>query len=309
MNKASKPILISIIGPTAVGKTAFAIKLAKQLGTEILSSDSRQFYKELEIGTAKPSSEELAEVKHHFINSHSIHDQYSAGEYGRDAEKLLVQLFESFKIVVAVGGSSLYFKSLWEGFDEIPKVNASIRDQLISEYENEGLEPLLNELQMTDKSYYNEVDKNNSQRIIRALEVVRGTGKSFSSFRNSSIKEDWYEHIKIGLNMDREKLFDRINKRMDFMIDEGLFEEAKKLVEFKDHNALQTVGYKEIFDFLDDQYDYSEAVRLLKRNSRRYAKRQLTWFNRYDDISWFDPKEEMEIINHVKAQIEIISNE
>jgi tRNA dimethylallyltransferase len=302
-HKLTKPLLISIIGPTAVGKTALAIIIAKHLATEIISADSRQFYRELAIGTAKPSIEELNEVVHHFINSHSINEKYSAGDFGRDASKQLALLFKETNSAVAVGGSSLYLKALWEGFDEMPQIDPSIRQELNEELATNGLKDLLNELKEKDPVYFEQLDTNNSQRVIRALEVIRGTGQPFSSFRKASINETPYRNLKIGLTMDRNLLFDRINDRMDLMIESGLFEEAKNLFDFREHNALQTVGYSEIFKYMEGEYDQAEAIRLLKRNSRRYAKRQMTWFNRYEDIHWFEPNQKEEILSLVSNHL------
>lgn len=295
MGISSKPLLISIIGPTAVGKTALGIELAQWLETEIISADSRQFYKEMSIGTAKPNADELSKILHHFIDSHSVNSLYSAGEFGRDAHKKITSLHHSFRSVVAVGGSSLYLKALWEGFDEMPEIDPNIRVQLNKELEEEGLDELLNELKKADLDYFEVVDKNNGQRIVRALEVIRQTSKSFSSFRKNQKSELPYRNLKIGLNVDREFLFNRINKRMDQMIEDGLFEEARDLYEYREHNALQTVGYKEVYGFMEGSYDKEEAIRLLKRNSRRYAKRQLTWFRKYEDIHWFEPNQISEI--------------
>lgn len=297
--KLTKPLLISIVGPTAVGKTTLAIIIAKHLETEIISADSRQFYQEMEIGTAKPSPEELGEANHHFINSHSIKEKYSAGEFGRDATKQLGVIFRKTNLAVAVGGSSLYLKALWEGFDEMPVIDPSIRKKLNEELVDSGLDGLLTELKERDPIYYDQVDLNNGQRVIRALEVIRSTDMPFSSFRKASINKLPYGNLKIGLTMDRQLLFDRINDRMDLMIASGLFEEAESLIEFRDHNALQTVGYSEIFKYLDGEYNQEESIRLLKRNSRRYAKRQLTWFNRYEDIHWFEPHQKEEILAFV----------
>lgn len=292
---SSKPLLISIVGPTAVGKTDLAIQLAQSLKTEIVSADSRQFYKEMSIGTAKPSNEELSMVPHHFINSHSIAELYSAGAYGRDAVEKIGELHEAHKTVIAVGGSGLYLKAIWEGFDEMPEIDPEIRDGLNSELHRDGLTALLDELKEKDPDYFDKVDKQNSQRVIRALEVIRSTGQSFSSFRKEKKNELPYDQLKIGLNMERDVLFDRINGRMDVMINAGLFEEAEKLYDHRNHNALQTVGYSEIFAYMNGEYGMEEAIRLLKRNSRRYAKRQLTWFRKYDDIHWFSPDQHEKI--------------
>lgn len=301
--KTEKPLLVSIIGPTAIGKTNLAIQIAKHYDTEIISADSRQIFKELSIGTAKPSEKELEEVKHHFINSHSIDSLYSAGAFGREAIRLMKELFQEKEVLIAVGGSTLYLKAIWEGFDDVPKVDEKIRASLNKELRENGLSDLLAELEEADPEYYTKVDKKNGQRVIRALEVVRGTGKPFSFFRKNTRKEFPYQNLKIGLQADRQILFDRINKRMDSMIQSGLFEEAKSLMNYKDHNALQTVGYSEIFGFLAGEYDKEEAIRLLKRNSRRYAKRQLTWFNKYEDIHWFDPVQKNEIIKLIDSYL------
>lgn len=305
LQQIKKPILISIVGPTAVGKTALAIKIANKLHTEIISADSRQFFREMEIGTAKPSEEELSQATHHFINSHSITEQYNAGQYGRDAQALLVRLFQRYKTLVAVGGSTLYLKALWEGFDEMPVIKEGVREALNKILKADGgLGQLQEELKEKDPDYYKEVDLNNGQRLVRALEVIRSTGEKFSTFRKAEQKELPYENLKIGLDMDRALLFDRIDQRMDSMIAAGLFEEAKALYPYKDHNALQTVGYSEIFGFMDGEYDREEAVRLLKRNSRRYAKRQLTWFRKYEDIHWFEPGQEEDIFELLERKLD-----
>ncbi len=299
----SKPLVISIVGPTAVGKTALAIAVAKHFDTEVVSADSRQFYKEMEIGTAKPTREEQQVVPHHFIDSHSIKELFSAGDFGRSATKKIKALHKSHQVVVVVGGSGLYLQALWEGFDEMPEILPEIRQQLNAELQTAGLNPLLDELKEVDPQYYEVVDRNNGQRVIRALEVIRSSGKPFSAFRNRKKNELPYENLKIGLELEREVLFERINERMDQMINAGLFEEAKSLVRHREHNALKTVGYTEIFNHLDGQYDRSEAVRLLKRNSRRYAKRQMTWFKRYQDIHWFAPGDIEEIIELITTTL------
>jgi tRNA dimethylallyltransferase len=281
--------LIVIVGPTAVGKTSVAISLAEQLHTEIICADSRQIFKEMNLGTAKPSDEELSAVPHHFINSHSIKDAYSAAEYGRDALILIHRLFEKYDSVILCGGSGLYVKAVCEGFDKIPEVPERVRADLIAQYEANGLAWLQQKMADLDPDYYTLIDRNNPQRLMRALEVVIGTGKSISSFQNKNKLTHTFDIVKIGLELDREELYQRINVRMDDMIAQGLFEEAKSLYNFKDHNALQTVGYQEVFGFIDGQYNYDETVQLLKRNSRRYAKRQMTWFKRDLGIHWFNP--------------------
>lgn len=282
--------LISIVGPTAVGKTAISIKLAKELDTEIISADSRQYYKEMEIGTAKPTSSERSQAKHHFINSLTITQEYNAGTFETEALALLEEIFKLKNQVIMTGGSGLYCKAVWEGFDELPKVDTAIRETLNHELKTYGLDHLVAELFNKDPEYYEMVDKNNPQRVVRALEVIRTTGKTFTSFRkNQGGKSRFFKNIKIGLTLERDELYRRIDERMDAMISGGLFKEAERLYPFRRLNALQTVGYSEIFDYLDGIYDYEEAVRLLKRNSRRYAKRQLTWFKRDEEIRWFSP--------------------
>jgi tRNA dimethylallyltransferase len=264
-----KKTLISIVGPTGVGKTSLAVRLGTTLGTEIISADSRQFYKELNIGTAKPSETELSLVPHHFINSHSIFDSFDAGQYSENVDSLLKKLFKAHDCVLLVGGSGLYFTGVWDGFDDMPK-SEDIRRSLVEAYEVEGLDPLLVELENADPEYHKEVDQYNKQRVIRALEVIRISGKPYSHFRKNRGKSGkYYTDLKIGLELPREQLYDQLNKRMDQMISDGLFEEAEKLHQHRELNALQTVGYTEIFGYLEKQYDYNEAVRLLKRNSRR----------------------------------------
>jgi tRNA dimethylallyltransferase len=283
--------LIVVAGPTAVGKTKLAIDLALHFKAEIISADARQVFHEMAIGTAKPSTEELAQVPHHFINSHSIHDDFDAAAFADVAMKKILELFKSHDFIVLCGGSGLYIKALLEGFDEMPEVKPGIREELNALLEREGIAILQQELSTADPRYFAEVDKQNPQRLVRALEVIRSSGKPYSSFRIKAAKELPFRVVKIGLELQREVLYERIDSRMDAMIAAGLFEEAEKLVASKNLNALQTVGYQEIFGFLDGKYDRTEAVRLLKQNSRRYAKRQLTWFKKDGDMRWFDPKE------------------
>ncbi|RED96635.1 tRNA (adenosine(37)-N6)-dimethylallyltransferase MiaA [Marinoscillum furvescens] len=304
---AKTKILLSVVGPTAVGKTAFAIQLAQHFKTEIISADSRQFYREMEIGTAKPDADELAAARHHFINSHAIQEHYSVGMYERDALLLLDRLFQKYDVVIAVGGSGLFFKALWEGLDDMPEVDLNVRAQLNATFQKEGLDPLLKELEAEDPIYYDQVDRHNHQRVIRALEVIRSSGKPFSAFRKGEDADKPkrpFTNVKVGLTMDREVLFDRINQRMDQMIAQGLFKEAMDLMPYKDHNALQTVGYTEIFRYLEGAYDKEEAIRLLKRNSRRYAKRQMTWFRRDEEIKWVKPDDFQEVIRSVSELLD-----
>jgi len=283
--------LIVLVGPTAVGKTEVALRLADYFRTEIISADSRQIYKELVIGTAKPTQEELSRVQHHFINSHSIDQSYDAGAYGRDALALIQALFNEHHTLILCGGSGLYIKAVLEGFDEMPAIPEGIRDQIIAEYEVKGLNWLQQEIKEIDPDYFEQVDTNNPHRLIRALEVFKASGQKASQLRVKEKRTHDFEIIKIGLDLEREQLYKRINSRMDAMIDRGLFNEAERFYPNRDLNALQTVGYREIFYYLQGKYDRDEAIRLLKRNTRRYAKRQLTWFKRDTEIHWFRPEQ------------------
>jgi tRNA dimethylallyltransferase len=302
MNSQSHKKLIVIVGPTAVGKTAVAILLAKLLKTEIVSADSRQLYREMNIGTAKPSSKELSEVKHHFVNVCSVVEDYDAARFAREALTLIHELFRSHDHVILCGGSGLYIKAVCEGFDEIPEVAGEIRENLVKSYRDTGIGWLQEKMKQLDPELLEVIDAHNPHRLIRALEVKLGTGMSISSFRKKEKLRHDFPILKIGLELPREVLHQRIDERMDKMIEAGLFQEAQDLYPFKAKNALQTVGYQEIFDFMDKQHDYEEAVRLLKRNSRRYAKRQMTWFKRDDLIRWFNPVELDAIMDHIRNQ-------
>ncbi len=283
--------LIVIVGPTAVGKTALAIRVASHYRTDIVSADSRQIFKELTIVTAKPNEVELAAVPHHFINSHSIRDDYDAASFGREALELINKLFLKHDDVVMCGGSGLYIKAVCEGFDDIPEVPDEVRDELIHEYEENGIAWLQERMKQLDPEHFERIDQQNPHRLIRALEVKIATGSSIGTFRTNEKLKHNFSIVKIGLELPREELYERIDKRMDIMIDEGLFEEAEALHSFKNKNALQTVGYQEIFDEMDGIHEREETIRLLKRNSRRYAKRQLTWFKRDPGIQWFSPND------------------
>lgn len=291
--------LIVVAGPTAVGKTAAAISLATHFGTDVISADSRQFFRELTIGTAKPSREELALVKHHFIDSHSIAEEYDAARFGEEALKKIDKLFQNHDHVVMCGGSGLYIKAVLEGFDDIPEIDPAIREQLIREYEVNGLSWLQERMQTEDPGHYEKLDQQNPHRLIRALEVKLGTGKSIASFQKQNKRALGFSVVKIGLDLPREVLNGRIDLRMDQMIAQGLFEEARALFPYRHHQALQTVGYQEIFGFMEGQYDREEAIRLLKRNTRRYAKRQLTWFRRDKEMKWFDPSSIQEMVQYI----------
>jgi tRNA dimethylallyltransferase len=278
--------LIVVAGPTAIGKTTAAIELAKHYKTVILSADSRQFYREMSIGTAKPTEEELAAAKHYFINSHSISETFNVGDYEKESLKLLEELFRTHDKVILVGGSGLFVKAVCEGFDEFPDTEPAIRENLNAAFNDKGIIPLQEKLKLADPDYYNEVDLNNPQRVIRALEVFEATGKPFSSYRKSNINKRAFNIIKFGLNMDRNDLYERINQRVDNMIGGGLVEEVKSLLPYCHLNALNTVGYSELFDYFDGKIDLQTAIGLIKQNTRRFAKRQMTWFRKDKDIIW-----------------------
>ncbi len=295
--------LILVVGPTAVGKTDLCLNLAKKFQTEILSCDSRQFYREMNRGTAKPTAEELAEVPHHFINNLSITDSYDVRKYEEEALDVLGRLFQKHRVVLMTGGTGLFADVVVNGMDAIPEVSPEIRTEIIEEYQSKGLTWLQDAVEEVDPEFFAQVDRSNPQRLMRALEIWRGTGLKFSSFRTKKKIKRPFEVIKIGLDRPREELYQRIDFRMEQMLSEGLFEEAESLFEKRGLNALQTLGYTEIFDFLEGKYDKEELVRLLKRNSRRYAKRQLTWFRRDPLIHWFHPSEHEKILDFLDDQI------
>ena len=298
-----KKNLIVIAGPTAVGKTALSIELAKFYNCPVISADSRQFYKEMSIGTAKPSKEEMQDVHHYFIDNISIHDTYNVGEFEREAIECIETLFKDHEQLILVGGSGLYINAILNGVDEFEEIPAHIREQLIKDYEEKGLTYLQEELKQKDEVYYNQVDLNNPQRIMRALEVCIHTQKPYSSFRTKEKKQRSFDAINILINTDREILYNRINKRVDIMMQNGLLEEVKALYPHKHLNALNTVGYKELFDFIDGKCTLEEAVNLIKQNSRRYAKRQLTWFNHQGDFETFAPTD----LEKLKAYLDIVT--
>ena len=295
--------LITIVGPTAIGKTSLAIKLARNFKTEIISADSRQFYRELNIGTAKPSKDELSSVKHHLINNISVNDKYDISQFESDARKITDKLFKTKDYVILVGGSGLYIDTILYGIDKIPDVKESIREKLNQEFQNNGLKNLLAQLKKIDPVTYKNIDLSNHRRIIRALEVSISSKKPYSSFLTNSVKKSNYNEIIIGLNCDRGKLHSLINKRVDEMIQCGLIEEVEKMIKFKKLNALNTIGYKEIFDYLDNKISLEESIEKIKINTRRFAKRQLTYFKSNKTINWFDNQYEItNIINLIKSK-------
>lgn len=291
--------LIVIVGPTAIGKTTLSIALAKTFTCPVVSADSRQFFKEMDIGTAKPSPDEMQGVPHYFINSHSITDDYNVGKYETDAIALLEKLFQTNEKIILVGGSGLYVDAICKGFDELPQAEEKIRNKINLLLKTDGIEGLQMLLKELDINYYNKVDLSNPQRLSRALEVCLTTGKKYSDFRKGEIKKRNFKIIKIGINTSRELLYNRINQRVDEMMVKGLLEEVKSLQKYKHLNALQTVGYKELFDYLENNSDLKSAVELIKQNSRRFAKRQLTWFRRDKEIKWLEPNEVEEIIAQI----------
>jgi len=280
--------LISIVGPTAIGKTSLSVLLAKHFNTEIISADSRQFYKEMNIGTAVPSEGELKAAPHHFIQHKSIKEKYSVGDFEKDAIETINQIHKYNPVVVMVGGSGLYVDAVTKGLDDFPKIDASIRENLNQQLKNKGLESLQNQLKELDGRSYDNIAIENPHRVIRALEICIGTGKPFSYFLTNKNKAREFKTIIIGLDAERELIYNRINQRVDIMIDNGLINEAKRLYRYRDLNALNTVGYKELFEFFDGNISLDFAISEIKKNTRRFAKRQLTWFRKNKEINWFD---------------------
>ena len=298
-----KKHLITIIGPTAIGKTALAIEIARHYNCEIISADSRQFFKEMSIGTAVPSKDELEAAKHHFIQNINIFDDYTVGDFEREAIAKLDELFRNNDYAVMVGGSGLYIDAVLKGFDDFPDIDPSIRERLIAEYEKNGIEYLQQELQRLDPIHYEKVAKENPQRLMRALEVCIGSGKPYSSFLNIKKNSRNFTPIVVGLDADREVMYNRINQRVDIMVESGLIEEARELYPDKKLNALQTVGYRELFSYFDGEFTLDFAIEEIKKNTRRFAKRQMTWFKRNEAAKWFDFKTPLpEIINYIETQ-------
>jgi tRNA dimethylallyltransferase len=300
---AKNKTLIVIAGPTAIGKTALAIALAQHFSTEIISADSRQFFKEMSIGTAKPHRDELRAAKHHFIDSHSITTFFSTGDFEKEALQVLAELFTIHDIVIMAGGSGLYLDAVTKGLDELPDTDMSVRNELNLLFEKEGLEPIKTRLAEVDPEYFAKADQSNPQRLIRGLEFFLSTGKKVSSFLTNSKKERPFDMIKIGLNTDRESLYQRINHRVDVMMQDGLLDEVKKLQPYKELNAMKTVGYAELFDYLDGILSYDQAIDKIKQNTRRFAKRQLTWFRRDPEIQWFEPAQNAAVIKYLETKI------
>ena len=296
--------LVVVVGPTGSGKSALAVKLATYLNAPIISTDSRQVFRGMPIGTAQPTAEELATAKHYFIADREVEDEFNCGKYEGEALALLDKLFKDNEYVVAVGGSGLYVQALCEGMDDLPDADPALRDSLKQRLESEGLESLVAELRTLDPTYAEEVDVCNPARVMRALEVCLTTGRPYSEQRKGVTAERPFNIIKIGTDMPRDVLYDRINRRVDMMVEEGLEAEARTMYPKRHLNALQTVGYRELFEYFDGNCTFEEAVELVKRNSRRYAKRQLTWFRRDEQTAWFNPSDIEAILAHIAAHRE-----
>lgn len=297
------PTLIVLIGPTGVGKTELSLKIAENYHTEIISADSRQLYADLKIGTAAPTREQQERVRHHFVGTLQLTDYYSAAQYEADVLNTLNQLFQIHPVVLLTGGSMMYVDAVCKGIDDIPTVDRETRELMIHRYETEGLERLCAELKLLDPEYYNIVDLKNPKRVVHALEICYMTGKTYTSFRTRSNKKRPFHILKIGLKRDREELYERINRRVDQMIDEGLVEEARSVYPYRHLNSLNTVGYKEIFNYLDGTWTLPFAIEKIKQNSRIYSRKQMTWFKRDTDIAWFHPDETDKIEAYIQENI------
>jgi tRNA dimethylallyltransferase len=295
--------LIVIAGPTGIGKTDLSIKVAKALNSIIISADSRQVYKELKIGTAAPAPEQLTAVPHYMVGIKSIHDYYSAFEFEREVIGLLRQKFTEYPAIVMTGGSMMYVDAVCKGIDDIPTIDTALRKEVFGRYERYGIDGIRRELKLLDPVFYEQVDLKNHKRVIHAVEICLMAGKPYSSLRTSSTKKRDFSQIHIGLDMDRSGLYDRINRRVDVMVENGLVDEARAFYEYKHLNSLNTVGYKELFEYFDGKITLEKAIELIKRNSRRYAKKQLSWFRREKDRVWFHPSQFEEIMEHIKQQL------
>ena len=291
--------LIVITGPTAVGKTQLTLELAKHYGIPVINADSRQIYKELKIGTASPTEEQLKQVRHYFVGSKSINEYYNASMYEQEVMQLLERLFVTSPVQILSGGSMMYIDAVCNGIDDIPTIREDIRTEMKRRYQEEGLEALCEDLKRLDPEHYETVDRQNYRRVIHALEICYQTGKTYTSFRKQTKKERPFKIIKIGLNRDREELYKRINQRVDDMMAQGLLDEAQAMTPYREVNALNTVGYKELFDYMDGRWPLEEAVERIKGNTRRYARKQLTWYKRDENIRWFHPDQQQEILNYI----------
>ena len=291
--------LIVITGPTAVGKTQLTLELAKHYGIPVINADSRQIYKELKIGTASPTEEQLKQVRHYFVGSKSINEYYNASMYEQEVMQLLESLFTTSPVQMLSGGSMMYIDAVCNGIDDIPTIREDIRTEMKRRYQEEGLEALCEDLKKLDPEHFETVDRQNYRRVIHALEICYQTGKTYTSFRKQTKKERPFKIVKIGLNRNREELYKRINQRVDDMMAQGLLDEARAMTPYREVNALNTVGYKELFDYMDERWSLEEAVERIKGNTRRYARKQLTWYKRDENIRWFHPDQQQEILNYI----------
>lgn len=298
-----KPTLIVLLGPTGVGKTELSLSIAEAYHTSIVSADSRQLYADIKIGAAAPTAEQLARVPHYFVRTLDLHDYYSAAQYEMEVLKKLEELFRENDVVVLTGGSMMYIDAVCKGIDDIPTVDNETRQLMLERYEQEGLERLCAELKLLDPEYYQIVDLKNHKRVIHALEICYMTGKTFTSFRTQTQKERPFEILKIGLKREREELYERINRRVDIMMEEGLLEEARRVYPFRQLNSLNTVGYKELFNYLDGTWELPFAIEKIKQNSRIYSRKQMTWFKRDQHITWFHPEDTAEIMSFLQKNI------
>lgn len=292
------PTLLVIVGPTGVGKTELALRVAERFGCPIVNADSRQIYREIPIGTAAPTAEEQARVKHYFVGTHSLTEDYNAGQYERDAVALLNELFQSHEVVVLTGGSMMYIDAVVKGLDDMPEVSQSLREEIRRQYEEKGITWLQTEVERLDPQYWAEVDQQNPQRLMHCLEICLATGRTFTEFRQGQKRERPWRTVKIGLRREREELYERINRRVMLMLDAGLEEEVRAVYDLRHLNSLQTVGYRELFRYIDGEWSREEAIRMIQQNSRHYAKRQMTWWNRDEEIHWVDASKDVETIIH-----------
>lgn len=299
-NPPYKPTLVVLLGPTAVGKTEVALQLAQMMGSPVINCDSRQMFREMTIGTAAPTPEQTARARHYFVGTLQVGDYYSAARYEEDALQLIRQLSASHSRLLLSGGSMMYIDAVCKGIDDIPTVDEGIRESLKKEFQEKGLEPMLAQLRLLDPEYYDLVDRKNHKRVIHALEICYTSGKTYTSFRKQAKKERPFRLLKIGLERERAELFDRINLRVDQMMQDGLLDEARRLYPYKDCNALNTVGYKELFNVIDGVWPLDMAVERIKKNTRVYAKKQMTWFHHDDTIRWFHPEQTADIIRYVE---------
>lgn len=300
--KLDTKTLIVLLGPTGVGKTELSLQLAERLQAEIISADSRQLFKDLPIGTAAPTSQDLTRVKHHFISKLELTDYYSASQFEEDVMKLLDELFKTQDKVILTGGSMMYIDAITKGIDEIPTIDEKLRQEIKELWEKEGIEPIRSQLKLLDPVFYNQVDLKNHKRVIHALEICLMTGKPYSSLRTNQVKERPFRILKIGLKRDREELYERINRRVDLMMENGLLEEARKVYPFRALNSLNTVGYKELFQYFDGNWALDFAVEKIKQNSRIYSRKQMTWFKKDSEIQWFHPDETEAIFGYIESQ-------